>query len=142
MTKIYRTNFHLYRWFILCKRLYLYSHADSDADANTDMPILRFLSGRFPGFCQFRMEKKELALKVKNLYGFSYSLMHIRLLTRFPITTRQTLFGIYMFKGNNKNIRTRYETCLKLKLKNKYNEITLSNGVVLSLLLSLNVFFT
>ena len=79
---------------------------------------------------------------MKNLYDFSYSLMRIRLLTRFPITTRQTLLGIYMFKGNNKNIRTRYETCLKLKLKNKYTKITLSNGVLLSLLLSLNVFFT
>ena len=56
--------------------------------------------------------------------------------------TGQTLLGIYMFKGNNKNIRTRYETCLKLKLKNKYTKTTLSNGVLLSLLLSLNVFFT
>ena len=45
-----------------------------------------------------------------------------------------------MFKGNNKNIRTRYEICLKLKLKNKYTKTTLSNGVMLSLLLSLNVF--
>ena len=49
--------------------------------------------------------------------------------------TGQTLLGIYMFKGNNKNIRTIYETCLKLKLKNKYSETTLSNGVLLSLLL-------
>ena len=106
------------------------------------MPILRFPSGPFPGFCQFRMEKKPLAIKMKNLYDFSYSLMHIRLLTRFPIKTRQTLLGIYMFKGNNENIRTRYETCLKLKLKNKYTKTTLSNGVLLSLLLSLNVFFT
>ena len=103
------------------------------------MPILRFPRGRFPGFFQFRMEKKELALKMKNLYDFSYSLMRIRLLTRFAITTRQTLLGIYLFKGNNKN-RTRLETCLKLELKNKYTETTLSNGVLLSLLLSLNVF--
>ena len=49
--------------------------------------------------------------------------------------TGQTLLGIYMFKGNKKNIRTIYETCLKLKLKNKYSETTLSNGVLLSLLL-------
>ena len=49
--------------------------------------------------------------------------------------TGQTLLGIYMYKGNNKNIRTIYETCLKLKLKNKYSETTLSNGVLLSLLL-------
>ena len=39
---------------------------------------------------------------------------------------------MYMFKGNNKNIRARYETCLKLKLKNKYAKRTLSNGVLLS----------
>ena len=62
------------------------------------------------------------------------------LLTRFPIKTRQTLLGIYMFKGTDENIRTRYETCLKLKLKNKYTKTTLSNSVLLSLLLSLNVF--
>ena len=59
---------------ILCKRLKLYSHAD----ANTDMPIPRFRSGHFPGFCQFHMEKKELALEMENLYDFPYSLMHIR----------------------------------------------------------------
>ena len=77
------------------------------------------------------MQKNELALEMKNLYDFPYSLMHIR-----PSDE------ISMFKGNNKNIRTRYETCLKLKLKNKYTKTTLSNGVLLSLLLSLNVFFT
>ena len=64
------------------------------------------------------------------------------LLTRFPITARQTLLAIYMFKGNNKNIRTSCKTCLMLKLKNKCTETTLSNGVLLSLLFSLNVFFT
>ena len=42
------------------------------------MPIPRFPNGRFPGFCQFRMEKKELALEMENLYDFPYSLMHIR----------------------------------------------------------------
>ena len=42
------------------------------------MPIPRFRSGRFSGFCQFRMEKKELALEMENLYDFPYSLMHIR----------------------------------------------------------------
>ena len=41
----------------------------------TDMPKPRFPSGRFPAFCQFR---KEIALEMKNLYGFSYSLMHVR----------------------------------------------------------------
>ena len=43
------------------------------------------------------------------------------LLTRFPVSTRQNLLGIYMFKDGNKN-RTRYETCIKLKLKNKYTK--------------------
>ena len=41
------------------------------------MPIPRFLNGRFPGFCQFRMEKKEFAGEMKNLYDFPYYLMHI-----------------------------------------------------------------
>ena len=46
---------------------------------------------------------------MKNLFDFPYSLTQI-----MPSD------GISMFKGNNKNIRTRCETCLKLKLKNKY----------------------
>ena len=45
-----------------------------------------------------------------------------------------------MFKVKNKSLRTRYETCLKLKLKNKYTRTTLPNGVLLSLLLTFNVF--
>ena len=77
------------------------------------------------------MQKNELALEMKKLYDFPTSLMHIR-----PSDE------ISMFKGNNKNIRKRYETCPKLKLKNKSIATTLSNGVLLSLLLSLNVFFT
>ena len=53
-----------------------------------------------------------------------------------------------MLKVNNKNTRTRYEMCLKLKLKNKYTRTTLPNGVLLSivnfggivfLLLTLNI---
>ena len=40
-----------------------------------------------------------------------------------------------MFKVNKKNPRTSYETYLKLKLKNKYTKLTLSNGVLRSLLL-------
>ena len=67
-------------------------------------------------------------------YDFSCSLMHIGFWQDVQ-SHRTTLLGIYMFKGNNKNIRTIYETCLKLKLKNKYSETTLSNGVLLSLLL-------
>ena len=95
------------------------------------MPIPRFPSDHFPEFCQFCMQKKELALEMKNLFDFPYLLMQIK-----PSD------GISMFKGNSKNIRTRCETCPKLKLKNKYTEKTLLNGVLLSLLLSLNVFFT
>ena len=41
-----------------------------------------------------------------------------------------------MFKIDNKNTRTRYETCLKLKLKNKYSGTALSNDVLLYLLLN------
>ena len=33
---------------ITCKRLQLYSHVDSDACVNVDMPIARFPNGRFP----------------------------------------------------------------------------------------------
>ena len=36
------------------------------------------LNARFPGFCQFRMEKKEFAVVTKTLYDFPYFLMHIR----------------------------------------------------------------
>ena len=32
-------------------------------------PIPRFPNGRFPGFCQFRIEKKELVLEMKNLFA-------------------------------------------------------------------------
>ena len=42
------------------------------------MPIPRFPNRHFPGFYQFRMEKEELALEMKNFYSFPYSLMHIR----------------------------------------------------------------
>ena len=62
---------------------------------------------------------------MKTLYDFSYFLMHIRPFGVFLITIRQKLFGVYMFKVDTKNSRTRYETCLKLKLKNKYTKITL-----------------
>ena len=95
------------------------------------MPIPRFPSSRFPEFCQFRVQKKELALEMKNLSDFPYYLMHIR-----PFDE------ISMVKGNNQSIRRRYDTGLQLKLKNKCTETTLSNGVLLFLLLSLNVFFT
>ena len=51
--------------------------------------------------------------------------------------------GILMFKVDNKNTGPRYETCLKLKLKNKYTRTTLSNGsylVLVFLLLTLKMF--
>ena len=41
-----------------------------------------------------------------------------------------------MFKIGNKNTRTRYETCLNLKLKTKYTKMTFSNDVLLCLLLN------
>ena len=44
---------------------------------------------------------------------------------------------MYMIKVDNKNTRAKCETCLKLKLKNKYTRMTLSNGVRLSLLLEI-----
>ena len=40
------------------------------------MLMLRFSNGRFPGFSQFRMEKKEFAVEMKT-YDFAYFLMHI-----------------------------------------------------------------
>ena len=80
------------------------------------MPILmtmpRFSNSRFPGFCQFRMKKKQFSAEMKILHDFSYFLITSGLLTWFPITTRQTLLGIYMFKVDNKNAITIYETCL------------------------------
>ena len=76
------------------------------------MPMPRFSNSRFYGFCQFRMEKKEFAVQMKTLHDFPYFLFISGLLTRFPITTRQTLLGIYMFIVDNKNARARYETCL------------------------------
>ena len=53
-----------------------------------------------------------------------------------------TNLGTYMLEVDNRNTRTRCETCLKLKLKNKFTRTTLSNGVLLSLLLILNAFLT
>ena len=74
-------------------------------------------------FVSFRMKKKEFAVEMKALYNLPYFLMDTGLLTRFPITARQTL----AFTGW-KSI-TRCETCLKLKLINKSTRTTLSNGV-------------
>ena len=59
---------------LYCRKDYSYIHMPIPMP----MPIPRFRSDRFPGFYQFRMEKKELALEMENLYDFSCSLMHIR----------------------------------------------------------------
>ena len=89
---------------------------------------------RYPGFCQFHMEKKEFAIEMKTLYGFPYVLMHIM---PFNEISNDNKTNLAWFKVNNKN-RTRYETFLKLKLKNKHTRTTLSNCVLLSLLLTFN----
>ena len=47
---------------------------------NAEKPMPRFPNGRFPGFCQFCMEKKELySVEIKTLYyDFPYFLIYIR----------------------------------------------------------------
>ena len=79
---------------------------------------------------------------MKTLYDFPFFLMHIRSFDVISNYKKTNQLVIYMFKVENTNTRTRYETCLKLKLKNKYTITTLSNGVLLSLLLAFNVFLT
>ena len=76
------------------------------------IPMPRFSNSCFPGYCQFRMEKKEFAVEMKTLHHFPHFLIIPGLLTLFPNAARQTLLGIYMSKVANKNARTRYETCL------------------------------
>ena len=88
------------------------------------------------------MEKKEFAVEMKTLYDFPYFLMHIRPFDVNFNYNKTNLLGIYMFKVDNKNTRTRYEICLRLKFRKTYTSMTLSNGVLLSLLLTLNVFLT
>ena len=39
------------------------------------MPMPRFSNSYFPGFCQFRMEKKEFAIEIKTLHDFLYFLI-------------------------------------------------------------------
>ena len=56
----------------MCKRLLLYSNADSDADDNAEKPMPRYPNGLFHIFCQFRMEKKKLAVGMETLYEFPY----------------------------------------------------------------------
>ena len=62
------------------------------------------------------MKKKELAEEMKTMYDFPYVHIHRRF-DVFPVTIRETLLGFYMFRVDNKSTRTRYERCLKLKLK-------------------------
>ena len=76
------------------------------------MPMRRFSNSHFPGFCQFRIEKKEFAVEIKTLHDYPCFFHQIRRFDVFLITARQTLLGIYMFKVDNKSPRTRYETCL------------------------------
>ena len=100
-----------------------------------------FSNGRFPEFCQ-RHKEKEFVVKLRNCIIFHTFWCISDLLTWFSFTIKKTLLGILVFKVDNKNTRTRYETCLKLKLQNQFTRTTLSNGVLLSLLLNLNVFLT
>ena len=68
--------------------------------------------------------------------------MHIKPFDVISYYNKTNFLGIYMFKVDNKSTRTKYETCLKLKLENKYTRKTLSDGVLLSILLTLNIFLT
>ena len=45
------------------------------------MQMPRFSISRFPGFCQFRMEKKEFAIEMKTLHDFPYFLIISSLFT-------------------------------------------------------------
>ena len=85
------------------------------------MPIPTFPNGSFPGF---RMEKKELVQEMKHLYDFPCFLMHIR-----P-------------SDEISNYNKTKATCSKAAIKTLEQDMALSNGVLLFLLLSLNVFFT
>ena len=51
------------------------------------IPMLmpRFPNSRFPGFCQFRMEKKEFPIEMKTLHDFPYFLIIPGLLTCFEL---------------------------------------------------------
>ena len=57
------------------------------------MPIPIFSISRFPGFCQFQMEKKEFDVEMKTLHDFPYFLFISGLLTSFSITAGQTLLA-------------------------------------------------
>ena len=75
----------------------------------------RFPNDRFSGFCKFHIEKKSFAVEINTLYHFLYFLLHIRPFVMISNYNKTNLINIYMFKVGNKNTRTRYEACLKLK---------------------------
>ena len=97
----------------------------------------RFPNGCFPVFCHFRMEKKGFARREQNIVWFPIFLMHIRPFDLISIYKKTNLtWSLHVPIRDNKNTRRRYETCLKLKLKNKYTRMTLSDDVLLRLLLN------
>ena len=74
--------------------------------------------------------------------------MHSRSFHVISNYNKTNLLCIYMFKVNNKSSKTRCETCLELKLKNKYTRKTIvlivnfehiSYLVLVFLLLTLNI---
>ena len=77
---------------------------------------------------------------MKTLYNFAYFLICIRPFDVIPNYNKTNLLGIYMFKVDYKKTRTKHEVCLMLKLKNKCTRTTLSNDVLLSFILTSNVF--
>ena len=54
------------------------------------IPMLRFQTGRFSGFCHFRMTK-EFAVEMKTLYDSPYFLIYIR---RFDVISNYTKINL------------------------------------------------
>ena len=65
------------------------------------MSMPRFLNCRFPGFCQYRMEKKDFPEKMEALHDFPYFLIS-GLLTWFLVTAKQML--LKMLKSTTKTL--------------------------------------
>ena len=65
------------------------------------MSMPRFLNCRFPGFCQYRMEKKDFPEKMEALHDFPYFLIS-GLLTWFLVTAKQML--LKMLKSTIKTL--------------------------------------
>ena len=86
----------------------------------------------FPELCQFWMEKKEFTVEIQILYGSSYFLIHERPFHVIPNDNIVKQHGIYVFRVDDRNNRTRCDSYLKLKLKNKYIRMTLPNSLMLS----------